>query len=82
VAEADAVRCRDLEKLYDEHRHDLESIPDLKERNRRLVEMHVWSQAKTLLETLARKPQFAETMPEVHAFVYDASEKACVMLRS
>jgi carbonic anhydrase len=82
VGEADALRCRDLEKLYDDHRHELEAVKDMRERNRRLVEMHVWAQAETLRGILARKPAFADVMPEVHAFVYDASEEACVVLRS
>jgi hypothetical protein len=54
----------------------------VKERNRRLVEMHVWAQAETLRGILARKPAFADVVPEVHAFVYDASKEVCVVLKA
>jgi carbonic anhydrase len=76
------LHFRDVEKLYDEHREELESIEDSAERNRRLVELHVWSQAESLLQ----KPAVAEALRvkglKVHAFVYDSVKEECVQLVS
>ena len=74
------LHFRDLEKLYDEHRSELESIEEVTERNRRLVELHVWSQAETIMQ----KPSVAEALRtkglKVHAFVYDSSKAECTEL--
>lgn len=73
---------RDVEKLHDDHRSELESVQGVAERNRRLVELHAWSQAKTLLQ----RPAVAEAMRtkqlKVHAFVYDSSKGECMELLS
>ncbi|PVH92979.1 carbonic anhydrase, partial [Periconia macrospinosa] len=62
---------KDVDELYEYHRDELERIENMIERNRRLVELHVWSQARSLLQKQNIRKVEQDRGLKVHAFVYD-----------
>ncbi|KAF2676703.1 carbonic anhydrase [Lentithecium fluviatile CBS 122367] len=73
---------RDVNYLCEDYRYELERIEGLTERNKRLVELHAWSQAQSLLDMASIRKAQREKGLEVHAFVYDSAKGECVELFS
>ena len=63
-----------IKNVWNDHETELESIQDEKEREKRLVELHVIEQSKNLLKTsIVQMTQKKYGFPFVHSWVYDLS---------
>lgn len=72
---------RNIRDVYRLHREELDAIPDLEDRRRRLVEINVIEQAINLyktkdvqarrVETYQRLHEFQFVQPKIHPLVYD-----------
>jgi len=70
---------RDVNRLYNTHKSELDALPPA-QRDRRLVELHVWAQTQVLLS----RPEIINAQQgtglQVHGFVYDGARDKCVDL--
>jgi carbonic anhydrase len=71
--------CRDVNRLYNANKSELDALPAT-QRERRLVELHVWAQTQVLLS----RPEIIKAQQggalQVHGFVYDGARDKCVDL--
>ncbi|KAF2810855.1 carbonic anhydrase [Mytilinidion resinicola] len=70
----------DVNALYNAHRPELDALPISADRDRRLVELHVWAQTQVLLARPDIIKAQAERGLKVHGFVYDDAKDQCVDL--
>jgi len=69
----------DVDALYSAHKTELDSLPP-SQRDRRLVELHVWAQTQALLDRPEIIKAQASRGLQVHGFVYDGNRDTCVDL--
>ncbi|ORY16132.1 carbonic anhydrase [Clohesyomyces aquaticus] len=80
AAKNSPTRNCDVSGFHEHHGEEPERNGGSKEHNRRLVELHVWSQAQALLRIdRVRGAQQARGL-KVHAFVYDSDANECIEL--
>jgi carbonic anhydrase len=75
-----ALLCRDVSGLFEGSQDELQHIEGIKERNVRLVELHTWSQVRSLLQKENVREAQRNKAVQVHAFVYDSNKGECVEL--
>lgn len=61
---------RNIKDVYEKHRTELETIPDLKTRENRLVELNVIEQVHNLSKTLVVQQAWNKRELQVHGWVY------------
>ena len=59
-----------IKEVYEKHKTELESIPDLKDRENRLVELNVHEQVHNLSKTLIVQQAWKKRQLQVHGWVY------------
>jgi len=70
----------DVNAIYNAHKPELDALPSSIDRDRRLVELHVWAQTQVLLARPDIIKAQAERGLQVHGFVYDDAKDECVDL--
>jgi len=70
-----------IRKVVDEHQDELDSIPDLEDRKRRLVELNVAAQVRNCHQNAHVGVAITQRGLKVHGFVYDVARGRCRVLQ-